>query len=184
MPPGAEVHWGEIGVDFFFFLFYTMVTDATGSSVPVWFMHQDKYGSNWNIQHRGSFPHVFSFSLPLHFILFKAQLSGTVCLCGTTASFVCVCVCMKVYFCVMRRDKRLHPPLRRRIPQRSATRSVWCAFSSFFFFSPSFLFLLLPPSPCSHRWKKGVRRNERDKILIRGGGGEGEGGSDKSKGGG
>lgn len=37
-----------------------------------------------------------------------------------------VCVC--VYICAMRRDKRLHPPLRRRIPQRSATRSVWRPF--------------------------------------------------------
>lgn len=39
-----------------------------------------------------------------------------------------VCVCVRasacVYICAMRRDKRLHPPLRRRIPQRSATRSV------------------------------------------------------------
>lgn len=84
----------------------------------------------------------------------------------------------------MRRDKRLHPPLRRRIPQRSATRSVWRAFHlssprsflilllllffpfffSFFFFSP------YSSSPRSHRCKKGARRNERDKILIRGGG--------------
>ena len=150
-----------------------VVTDAPGSSMPVWFMHQDKYGSKWNIQLGGFFVLVLlsSFSFPLHFILFKAQLSGTVCLCCTTARLcVCVCVCVymcvskcvHVYFCVMRRDKRLHPPLRRSIPQRSATRSVWRAFhlSSTRFLassSPSSPPLIPSPwsaSPRSHRWKK------------------------------
>lgn len=53
----------------------------------------------------------------------------------------CVCLHMCACVCAMRRDKRLHPPLRHRIPQRSATRSVWRAFhlSS----TRSFLLLLL-----------------------------------------
>ena len=68
--------------------------------------------------------------------------SAGLCLCCTTARLcVCLSVCVCAYVCVMRRDKRLHPPLRRRIPQRSATRSVWRAFH---LSSPrSFLILLL-----------------------------------------
>lgn len=88
---------------------------------------------------------------------------------------VCVSTRVCVYVCAMRRDKRLHPPLRRRIPQRSATRSVWRPFhlSSPYFFLILLLFFFFSPctsSPRSHRCKKGARRNERDKILIRGGG--------------
>lgn len=43
---------------------------------------------------------------------------------GCVHAYVRACVCVCVYICAMRCDKRLHPPLRRRIPQRSATRSV------------------------------------------------------------
>lgn len=94
-----------------------------------------------------------------------APHSGRVCV------WVCESVCVCVYICAMRHDKRLHPPLRRRIPQRSATRSMW---RPFHLSSPCFFLILLLPLcssfPRSHRCKKGARRNERDKILIRGGG--------------
>lgn len=94
---------------------------------------------------------------------------------------VCLHMCACAYVCAMRRDKRLHPPLRHRIPQRSAIRSVWRAFHLSSTRSFLLLLLLLPllllflPLLALRLlaltgWKKGKRRNERDKILIGGGG--------------
>lgn len=86
---------------------------------------------------------------------------------------VSVCVCLRASFGMMRHDKCLHPPLRHSIPQCSATRSVWHVFH--LSTVGSLLLLLFSfPFPCSSsslsQVEKGKWGNERDKILIRGGG--------------
>ena len=80
--------------------------------------------------------------------------------------YVCVCVAL--------RDETWQAPSSFPQTQHSTTLCV-ARFSSFIhpFFSPFFLLLLLLfpfPFPRSHRLKKGEQENERDGILIRGGG--------------